>query len=92
MSTAQDLRTAAIYDNRLDDVAWAVVGIFMGDSYNKAFIYSNRDCDRLFYLIVAEALDYREAMSSAALAGICNRSLYAGGVVRATERYHGIEA
>jgi hypothetical protein len=49
MSTAQDLQTAAIYDNRLDDVAWAVVGI-------------------------------------------CNRSLYAGGVVRATERYHGIKA
>ena len=91
MSTAQDLRTAAINDTgrNLDLAASHVAYAFVGATEWPECLDSLGH--RTFLLIVAEALDYREPMSS--ITEDVSRAYWTSNlaaVVRAVERQHGI--
>jgi len=97
MSTAQNLRTAAINDTgrNLDLVASHVAYAFVGATEWPECLDSLGH--RTFLLIVAEALDYREAMQSMGLGDRCDLisrvqkvSSNVHGIIRAVERHHGI--
>ena len=90
MSTAQDLRTAAINNTRMYHTDWkcAEAHLLFGDGYT---CHLNNTTERVFLLIVAEALDYREPMShtDATKIRFSNKGF---DILRATEAYHGIGA
>jgi len=90
MSTAQDLRTAAINDTgrNLDLAASHVAYAFVGATEWPECLDSLGH--RTFLLIVAEALDYREPMPLTDVYRIAGGNGYDTYAVRATEAYHGI--
>jgi len=95
MSTAQDLRTAAINDVGADGLAGAVLRAFFEPDYDaeiqRKYICNQNLRSSFFVLLVAEALDYREPMShtDATKIRFSNKGF---DILRATEAYHGIGA
>jgi len=72
--------------------AWRVADVFLQFDDHDLLGAANRDLqNRTFMLIVAEALDYREPMSS--ITDDVSRAYWTSNllaVVRAVERHHGI--
>jgi len=97
MSTAQNLRTAAINDTQPYGLDWAVMEVFIDNSEYRSYSAADDLTCRTFLLIVAEALDYREPMQSMGLGDRCDLisrvqkvSSNVHGIIRAVERHHGI--
>ena len=103
MSTAQDLRTAAINDVGADGLAGAVLRAFFEPDYDaeiqRKYICNQNLRSSFFVLLVAEALDYREPMQPMGLGARCDLvsrvkevSSNIHDIIRATERHYGIGA